>query len=166
MYFLVPYISIFPPHKQSCGKVMFSQVCLSVHGGGADLLSHILSGGGYIWYQVLPGGWVCPGGGYSPPGYYGIRSTSGRYASYWNAFLFIVKNNSKLRWVIKVAKTLTYKANKNDSLHVNLLILIPEIRFSYVLPSRWRTCRDGTKSYRILVILPLKLKSKSLTYST
>ena len=23
-----------------------------------------------------------------PPGYYGIRSTSGRYASYWNAFLF------------------------------------------------------------------------------
>ena len=25
-----------------------------------------------------------------PKGYYGIRSTSGRYASYWNAFLFFI----------------------------------------------------------------------------
>ena len=24
----------------------------------------------------------------TPPGYYEIRSTSGRYASYWNAYLF------------------------------------------------------------------------------
>ena len=60
--------------NSSCGKVMFSQayVIPSVHGGG------------------LPGG-VCIQGYWADPppqiGYYGVRSTSGRYASYWNAFL-------------------------------------------------------------------------------
>ena len=33
-------------------------------------------------------GWVCAT--HAPPGrYYEIRSMSGRYASYWNAFLFL-----------------------------------------------------------------------------
>ena len=45
--------------------------------------------------SAASGGLVCPprgvGGWADPPfGYYGIRSTSGRYASYWNAFLFYV----------------------------------------------------------------------------
>ena len=30
--------------------------------------------------------WRPPG---HPPGYYGIRSTNGRYASYWNAYLYL-----------------------------------------------------------------------------
>ena len=40
-------------------------------------------------------GGLHPGGiGQTPPiGYYGIRSTSGRYASYWNAFLLKIKNH-------------------------------------------------------------------------
>ena len=50
-----------------------------------------------------PQGWICPGGGYSPPpqymGYYGIRSTSGRYASYWNAFLLSLKFDLKKRQI-------------------------------------------------------------------
>ena len=37
-----------------------------------------------------PGGGLHRGGQtpFPPMGFYGIRSTSGRYASYWNAFLF------------------------------------------------------------------------------
>ena len=55
------------------GKAMFSQV------------SVILSTRG-----LYPGGLHLGGGQTSPPriGYYGIQSTSGRYAYYWNAFLF------------------------------------------------------------------------------
>ena len=37
--------------------------------------------------------WVCIQGGLADPlpiGYYRIRSTSGRYASYWNAFFFYI----------------------------------------------------------------------------
>ena len=89
---------IFTARNSNCGKVMFSQayVIPSAHGGG------------------LPGGRVCLGGlprgvriqgasasgdphragvGQPPPpiGDYGIRSTSGRYASYWNAFLWYVR---------------------------------------------------------------------------
>ena len=43
--------SMFTARKQSCGKVMFSQVCVSVHRG---------------WGWVLPGVGI-PGGGYSSP---------------------------------------------------------------------------------------------------
>ena len=85
----------------SCEKTMFSQV--SVHRGSYPW-SHVLCRGGYLWYQVPSGGWVYPegvgmSGGWvltAPPppdtwdlGYYGIRSTSGRYACYWNAFLLL-----------------------------------------------------------------------------
>ena len=43
-------------------------------------------GGGHAW-----GGGVRGGGGHVCHGrYHGIRSMSGRYASYWNAFLFLV----------------------------------------------------------------------------
>ena len=46
--------------------------------------------------EVCIGGGVHPGGGVgqTPIGYYGLRSTSGRYASYWNAFLFIMPPNT------------------------------------------------------------------------
>ena len=57
--------------KSSCGKVMFSQACVipSVHRGCVPL---------------VPGG-VHPLGTYTSAQW----STSGRYAFYWNAFLFI-----------------------------------------------------------------------------
>ena len=51
---------------------------------------------GYVFIGVcLSTGWgvVCMGEGVgqTPPiGYYGIWSTSGRYASYWNTFLLVL----------------------------------------------------------------------------
>ena len=90
--------------QRSWGKVIFSEACV-----------HILStGGGHAW--LLPGGVrgcsggvcmvargafvVAPGGG----GMHGIRrdteirSMSGRYASYWNAFLFTLFSNEISQW--------------------------------------------------------------------
>ena len=57
--------------------------------------------GGLSWEGLPPGGSAPRGsasgerGSWSDPlrymRYYGIQSTSGRYASYWNAFLFLIK---------------------------------------------------------------------------
>ena len=59
-----------PPANEVCEGYVFTGVCLStgvcIQRGGLHL-----------------GGWADP----PPIGYYGTRSTSGRYASYWNAFL-------------------------------------------------------------------------------
>ena len=100
---------VFTARKRSCGKVMFLHLSVShsVHRGA-------LHPGGLHPRGLLPG-FVCiqgdlhpeagsastgslhPGGSASrrvwadpppPIGYHRIRSTSGRYASYWNAFLF------------------------------------------------------------------------------
>ena len=56
--------------------------------------------GGHAWWGGCMAGGACMGGHawqggvtHTPPGRYyryGIRSMSGRYASYWNAFLFII----------------------------------------------------------------------------
>ena len=60
------------------GKVIFSQACVknSVHRGGARSWGCLLRGGsatgGGAWWRTPPDGYCC-----------------GRYASYWNAFLFI-----------------------------------------------------------------------------
>ena len=44
----------------------------------------------FIMHHRTGGGGLHPRGvEQTPPGYYGIRSTSGRYTSYWNAFLFM-----------------------------------------------------------------------------
>ena len=62
-------LHIYRPQR-SCGQgYVFTRVCDSVHGGGG-----------------LPQCML----GYHPPGSRppGIRSMSGRYASYWNAFLY------------------------------------------------------------------------------
>ena len=71
------------------GKVTFSQACVipSVHGEGGGLHP-----GGCLDPGVPnPGGSASRGlGGWADPppiGYYRIWSMSGRYASYWNAFL-------------------------------------------------------------------------------
>ena len=64
---LLIIIYFYRPHLGQ-GNI-FAPVCYSVHGGGVP-------------GQVSPGR-------YTPPReiHAGIRSTSGRYASYWNAFL-------------------------------------------------------------------------------
>ena len=56
------------------------------------------SGGGFY----IQGGWQT-----SPPGYYGIRSTSERYASYWNAFFFRGKSY-QLKWACSKLLWLSY----------------------------------------------------------
>ena len=73
--------SFITARKSSGGKVMFSQACVvpSVHRWGVRWQGICIGEGGlHPWGLGRP----------PPPiGYYGIRSTSGRYASYWNAFL-------------------------------------------------------------------------------
>ena len=74
---------------------------------GGGHVKGVCPGGKYVQGMGMCKGWVRPGCRYSPPmgvgmagmwvvtpspdtwdlGNYGIRSTSGRYASYWNAFL-------------------------------------------------------------------------------
>ena len=86
--------------NSSCGKVMFSQACVknSVHGGRGCL--PLVRGDAHPLGRHSPGrhplGRHPPGRhphlGRHPPGqtpseHYGIWSTSGRYASYWNVFL-------------------------------------------------------------------------------
>ena len=71
-------ILISTARNSSCAKVMFSQVCVCLSAGRA---------GGYHWYQVLSEGYIwsqVPSGRWPTH----VRSVSGRYASYWNAFLF------------------------------------------------------------------------------
>ena len=67
--------NIFTARRSSCGKVKFSQACVknSVRGVSHDIRPR----------QTHTPRADTP----SPFGYYGIRSTSARYASYWNAFL-------------------------------------------------------------------------------
>ena len=90
--------------KRSLRRLCFHR-CLSVHGRrGWECIKACTGQGACIPACTGQGGvcqgGVCPGGlldqrqtppqrrGRSPPrGYYGIRSTSGRYASHWKAFL-------------------------------------------------------------------------------
>ena len=97
--------------QRSCSKVMFSQACVknSVHSGGLSPSMHQRShalGGGSTWGVSVLGG-LCPGGlclgGSLSKGVYvqgsllgrpppdrdpPCKVTGGRYASFWNAFLF------------------------------------------------------------------------------
>ena len=91
--------------QRSCGQgYVFTRVCDSVHGGG---LRRTPPGPGRH-QPPLDQGEPPPGPGRHPPGPgrtppqtrqtplreedCSIRSMSGRYASYWNAFLFNIKN--------------------------------------------------------------------------
>ena len=56
------------------------------HAGGECITKGACMAGGHAWQRG--GGRVCHSR------YYGIRSMSGRYASYWNAFLFKHFNRS------------------------------------------------------------------------
>ena len=70
---------IITPCKRSLRRLCFHR-CLSVHGGG------------------VCGREACiMGGVHAPSGrYYEIWSMSGRYASYWNAFLLLFSNLKKV----------------------------------------------------------------------
>ena len=101
----VGYALIITARKRSLGQGnIFTSVGHSVGGGGSGGFQACITG--HMTRGVLPRG-VCIGGvciqegvclqggsagGWADPlprymGYYGIRSTSGQYASYWNAFL-------------------------------------------------------------------------------
>ena len=61
---------------------------------------------GYVftpdWHSVRRRGSAYRGSACRPPppiGRYGIRSTSGRYASYWNAFLFLLTLEHFYGWI-------------------------------------------------------------------
>ena len=72
--------------QRSCGKVMLLHLSVILFRGGGVLFHHPCR---QPPGQTLP----CPmhAGIHTPPRavHAGIRSTSGRYASYWNAFLFL-----------------------------------------------------------------------------
>ena len=98
---------LLPPANEVWGKVIFLHLCVILFTGGGGLPpgGSLPPGGVCIQGGLHPGGGsasggsVCRGvciweesasrGGWADPpiGYCGIRSTSGRYASYWNAFL-------------------------------------------------------------------------------
>ena len=111
-------LHIYRP-QQSWGKVIFSVACVknSVHGGstwagtpppqaGTPSPGQVHPPPGrYTPKAGTPPGQVHPLGRYTPPGRYTprakcyeIRSMSGRYASYWNAFLFITCKQKNLFW--------------------------------------------------------------------
>ena len=98
--------------KRSCGKVVFLHLSVShsFHGGGSAS-SAVCIQGVCIRGHLHPGvvciqwGWADP-----PLRYYVIQSTSGLYASYWNAFLFlyasVLRNPSgALQWVVGILNT-------------------------------------------------------------
>ena len=62
---------------------MAGGVCMA--GGGMRGGGHAWQGGVHVWWGACMAGGIHGGGGVR---YYEIRSMSGRYASYWNAFLF------------------------------------------------------------------------------
>ena len=83
--------------QRSWGKVIFSEACVknSVHrkGGGVRGRKGMCGGGGMCgrgrsWGVCMVGGVRGGGCAWQGRGVRGIRSMSGLYASYWNAFLF------------------------------------------------------------------------------
>ena len=90
-------LPIFTARKRSLRRLCFYR-CLSVHTGGMRGFiwgACVVLFGGYAWFYL---GGVCGfirgacvvlfgGGVHGFFGYNQIRSMSGRYASYWNAFL-------------------------------------------------------------------------------
>ena len=88
--------------QRSCEGYVFTGICLSTEGWGCLVPGGVCSGGG----GVCCWGGVCSRGAVSAPGgcllqgvsHHALRQTPpgrdgyscGRYASYWNAFLFIL----------------------------------------------------------------------------
>ena len=70
-------VNFITGRNEVLAKVIFLHVSVILLTGGGGIL------GGYFFWGGIPPNF---GGGFST----GIRSTFGRYASYWNAFLFKV----------------------------------------------------------------------------
>ena len=85
--------------QRSCGQgYVFTRVCDSVHRGGGLPQCN-------LGYHHPPGS-MHPPGKHPPPeactpreADSGIRSMSGRYASYWNAFLLAITLILKLKYI-------------------------------------------------------------------
>ena len=94
---------LLPPANEVWGKVIFLHPSVILFTGGSTLAGTPLAGtppkhvhtplrqvppaGTHPTWQVPPAGTPSLAG--TPPAVHaGIRSTSGRYASYWNAFFF------------------------------------------------------------------------------
>ena len=99
--------------QRSWGKVIFSEAGVknSVHGG--DALGSCVAGGvhgrGCVWRGGVHGR------------YYEIWSMSGRYASYWNAYLFFLNSEVKinvpqLRWFLQISQLRNPTPNWHSSL--------------------------------------------------
>ena len=86
--------SVITARKRSLGQGnVFTRMCHSVHRGRRSALGGSTFRAPASRGVCLQGVWIQ--GSWADPlrymRYYGIRSTSGRYASYWNAFLFLIK---------------------------------------------------------------------------
>ena len=69
---------------------VFTRVCHSVHGECLPSMYYRSYDQGGLYLGV---GQIPPGDTW-PMGYYGIWSTSGRYAIYWNTFLFTTRSRN------------------------------------------------------------------------
>ena len=80
-------VRLLQPANEVWGKVIFSQACLSVHGGGGCLCPGVSVKGGSLSRGLGSLGGLCPGSLCQ-----GDPRTvkSGRYASYWIAFLYLI----------------------------------------------------------------------------
>ena len=84
-------------HPQT--KVMFSRASVCPRGG--------------VCLPLVGGGLPHPRADTPPGGYYGIRSTSGRYASHWNAFSLQIHFRKIFSMKMKITPTL-----KKNPIHV------------------------------------------------
>ena len=140
--------NIITIRNSSCGKVMFSQACVknSVHGGACLARGACVVGGyawqeghvwrrgmcgregmcdgghawhwGYVWQGAVHGWGACVARG----GVCGSRDShcSGRYASYWNAFLFISKTSDSDFGIVQFFTKMGQQRSRAHSDAVNI----------------------------------------------
>ena len=83
-FFVVKDRDIVTARKRSLGQGnVFRSICLSTGGGGVSVQG--VSVRGVSVRRVSVQGHLCPGRPHPPPS----MVKSGRYASYWNAFMFL-----------------------------------------------------------------------------
>ena len=100
--------------KFGARQYFHKRVSLCSRGGGVFASGGLPRGWGSASGGLHPEGMICIWGVGRPPPirYYGIRSTRGRYASYWNAFLFFNENS-----IASVIAELTLTLGVNGSLY-------------------------------------------------
>ena len=108
----------FTARKRSCGKVMFLHLSVS-----------------HSVYRGVPGQVSPPGQVHPPAVHAGIRSTSGRYASYWNAFLFFLPfrkeiNKRRLVWIVTPRTTSNKTQNQNQKKNLLLELCLMDQKIS------------------------------------